>query len=42
MMLIYHGRAEGNTTNPAEGHKEALHRAMSISQIMGMSRGPVV
>lgn len=42
VVLIYHGRAEGEATRVAEGHEEALHGAMRVGQVVRVARSAVV
>lgn len=42
VMLVNHGRAEGDAANAAEGHQEALHGAVRVGQVVRLARGAVV
>lgn len=42
MVLVYHGRAEGNAADATEGHKEALHGAVRVGEVVRVARGAVV
>lgn len=41
-MFINHRRTEGEATDLAEGHEEALHGAVRVGEVVRVARGAVV
>lgn len=42
VVLVDHGRAEGEAADLAEGHEEALHGAVRVGEVVRVARGAVV
>lgn len=42
MVLIYHWRAESNSADAAERHKEPFHSTMRVSTIVRMARSAMI
>lgn len=42
VVLVDHGRAEGDAAHATEGHQEALHGAVRVGEVVRVARGAVV